>query len=169
MWELTQIAIDLVCTSEFLIQVCRKLPMSSQPQLSSRAPRSLDLLFLLLCFLCSKYTTGGSWMKWSSDLIPNSRILDTITDNITAAQDGIGCQPPTFLFLHWFYKTWHTVITCCCPVRPYRPIIFLISSRSLISGKHFIIQSKAEESKSSNSAKCYRAKKTTKALSDWTL
>ncbi len=27
MWELTQISIDLVCSSEFLIQVCRKLPV----------------------------------------------------------------------------------------------------------------------------------------------
>ncbi len=27
MWELTQISIDLVCSSEFLIQVCRKLPI----------------------------------------------------------------------------------------------------------------------------------------------
>ncbi len=44
MGELTQISVDLVCSSEFLIQVCRKLPMSSQLQLTSRAPRSLDLL-----------------------------------------------------------------------------------------------------------------------------
>ncbi len=27
MWELTQISIDLVCSSEILIPVCRKLPV----------------------------------------------------------------------------------------------------------------------------------------------
>ncbi len=33
-------------SDEFLIQVCRKLPMSYQLQLSSRALRSIDLLFV---------------------------------------------------------------------------------------------------------------------------
>ncbi len=58
MWELSQISVDLVCSSEFLIQVCRKLPMSSQLQLSSRAPRSLDLLlFFALCRHVTFYKT----------------------------------------------------------------------------------------------------------------
>ncbi len=34
-----------------MIQVCRKLPMSSQLQLSSRTPRSLDLLFSVLALI----------------------------------------------------------------------------------------------------------------------
>ncbi len=52
-WELTQISIDLVCSREFLIQVCWTLPMSSQLQLSSRVPRSLDLLLKLNCLSIS--------------------------------------------------------------------------------------------------------------------
>ena len=55
-WELTQISVDLVCSSEFLIQVCWKLPMSFQLQLSSRAPRSLDLLSLFASLPSLRHT-----------------------------------------------------------------------------------------------------------------
>ena len=44
--------------------------------------------------------------------------------------------------------------TCCFPVSPYRPIDFRISSTSLISGKHFIMNEIADMSSSNISCRC---------------
>ena len=44
--------------------------------------------------------------------------------------------------------------TCCFPVSPYRPIDFRMSSTSLISGKHFIMNERADMSNSNISWRC---------------
>ena len=44
--------------------------------------------------------------------------------------------------------------TCCCSVGPYLLMIFLISSLSLMAGKHFDIQSRADTSMSKIFCKC---------------
>ena len=44
--------------------------------------------------------------------------------------------------------------TCCFPVSPYRPIDFRMSSTSLISGKHFIMNERADMSSSNISWRC---------------
>ena len=84
----------IVCSSEFLIQVCRKLPISSQLQLLSRAPRSLDLLFFLLrwCFLdvlwgfwtiCppDNFTLTIRTLGWDN-LAPSQTILSPLVQTI---------------------------------------------------------------------------------------
>ncbi len=72
-WELTQISIDLVSSREFLIQVCWKLPMSSQLQLSSRAPRSLDLLFFspgfMGCMPPDMYWESADHVLWERSVM----------------------------------------------------------------------------------------------------
>ncbi len=92
MWELTQISINLVCSSEFLKQVCRKLPMSSQLQLSSRTPRSLDLLFFFLFFFffCYGYYSNEAYTSSTTnqDSPANARVKYNMQGPCNIISDG---------------------------------------------------------------------------------
>ncbi len=117
-WELTQISTDLVCSSEFLIQVCWKLKMSFWLQLSSRVPRSLDLLvffskfqFLyVLRFFCLfvSLTWDHMWVKISNDInegthqIHSQEIMHTPMEGLYQSCSK-NCEIANFGFLPMFF------------------------------------------------------------------
>ncbi len=78
MWELTQISIDLVCSSEFLIQVCRKWPVI----LTAAVKQSAKVLGPLVhssdhVGLCTKIATQ-KYISYVLTVIKRTHFLATV-------------------------------------------------------------------------------------------
>ncbi len=115
---LTQISTDLVCSNEFLIQVCRKLPMSSRLQLSSRAKRSLDLLFSF----CFHYLPDHYTLHFHSVQSPHNCIYwlshsPLALIHIVHTKSIISCQRLLKLTQQYMLY-WMTHITYICTSSP---------------------------------------------------